>query len=158
MVKAHSPGCTQSICLAHTCKLCAHTHKITLRVAPYWKPLLLQTPWVGRNIINGFVSLWERAVNGSAIMCKQPELTRHQISHSITFFHHQAAASPTNQLLSTSRDRAGQMMPQTFNIPNLVDVFHIPECSFQWLPPFQPTAPYPTDTQLSEAGSLKDGM
>lgn len=138
MVKAHSPGCTQSICLAHTCKLCAHTHKVTLRAAPYWKPLWLQTSWVGRNIINGFVSLWERATNGSAAMCKQPELTRHQVLHSITFFHHQAAASPTNQLLSTSTERAGQMMPQTFNIPNPVDVFHILNAPFNDSLPFSP--------------------
>lgn len=31
MVKARSPGCTQSLCSAHTRKLCAHTHKVTLR-------------------------------------------------------------------------------------------------------------------------------
>lgn len=45
MCEGSSPGCTEYMCLGHTCKLHAHTHKVTLRQYSTLDTIDITLPW-----------------------------------------------------------------------------------------------------------------
>lgn len=86
MVKACSPGCTQMS--VHTCKLHAHTHKVTLRCCSTLEIFVTSDiqgrqehyQWNTAITKQGFVSLWERAA-----MVQSP-FAKSQSSHDTRYF------------------------------------------------------------------------